>query len=167
MHATYKDFAEFFRLGLLADVCELSSVARWADSVIAAESEPALAFINLTYCESQTLRTVVDHLAEVPGYFDPDLPAKMLAGHCHQLVTSGSLAAVEALDRLYRVVRAELYLTDVYDGLVSLDQDLYLAREGINGTVAEVQQAVVAYLARFASFAPTLLPIASEEPPPI
>jgi len=151
---THRDIAEFFRLGLLAGVCDLSAIVCWADSVLTAEPSPPYAFCDLSICESQPVSSVVCLLREVPGTPTPDLPIFMLLGFCYQLAQSGSLSLSEKLVRLHRMARTEHFPDRIDSALTNLDEDLYLAREGIYGTVTEVERAFTDYLARYKSYAP-------------
>lgn len=161
---THRDIAEFFRLGLLAGVCDLSAVVCWADSVLTSDSSPLFAFCDLSICESQPISSVVSLLREVPGSLTPDLPALMLLGYCHQLSQSGSLALTETLTRLHHMARTEHFPDRIDSALANLDEDFYLAREGIHGTVTEMERAFTDYLARYRSYAPDNLSVPKISP---
>src|SRR3989442_446735 len=94
---TRKDSAEFFRLGLLAGVCDLSAVVRWSDAVIMSEPSPPFAFFDLSTCESQPLSATLSLLVEVPGERTPNLAVHMLLGHCYRLARSRALDVLDVL----------------------------------------------------------------------
>jgi len=153
---TRKDIAEFFRLGLLAGVCDLSAVVRWSDSVIMSEPSPPFAFFDLSICESQPLSAALGFLTEVPDPLTPDLPVYMLLGHCYRLAQSGTLALTDTLVRLHRMARSEYFPEPVDSTLRNLDEDFYLAHNEIHGTVAGVGQKFTDYLSRFEPYAPDI-----------
>jgi hypothetical protein len=151
---TRKDIAEFFRLGLLAGVCDLPSIVRWADGIIASEASPPFAFLDLSTCESQPVSAAVDLLTGVPGERTPDLAVQMLLGHCSRLARSGALHVTDALLRLYRMATAENFPHSIYSELVWQEDAFALARDRVYGSLPEVEQSFVEYLSTFASYAP-------------
>ena len=154
MQPTRKDIAEFFRLALIAGVCEVPALVRWADSIIASEQSPPFAFFDLSTCESQPVSAIVGFLREVPGSTSTDLPVFILLAHCHSLAQSGSLALTDTLVRLHRMSEGEHFPDRVEVTLINLDEDLYLARNNIHSTVAAVELAFTGYLAHFEPYAP-------------
>jgi len=160
---TRRDIAEFFRLGLLAGVCDLSAIVCWADFVLTAEPSPPYPFCDLSICESQPVSSVVSLLREIPGSSTPDLAVFMLLGFCYQFVQSNSLALSETLVRLHSMARTEDFPDRVDSALSNLDEDLHLAREGIHGTVTEVERAFSDYLARYKTYVPSIKPVSRNE----
>jgi hypothetical protein len=149
---TRKDIAEFFRLSLLAGVCDLPEVVRWADAVITAESSPPFAFFDLSTCESQPVNAACGLLTEVPGERTPDLAVHMLLARCYCRFQSGILPVTETLLRLYRMARAEAFPDPIYFELVTQEDAYALARDGIYCSIPEVEKSFTDYLSRFQPF---------------
>jgi len=156
MQPTRKDIAEFFRLGLLAGVCDLPSVIRWTDGVISAESSPPFAFFDLSTCESQPVDAALGFLSKVPGNPTPHLAVCMLLGHCCRLTHSGAISAADTLVRLYRMAVPEHFPERIYCELVRQEDAFSLARDHIYGSLTEVEKSFTQYLSAFDSYAPQL-----------
>ena len=151
---TRKDIAEFFRLGLLAGVCDLPSVVRWTDGIISSESSPPFAFFDLSTCESQPVSAAVGFLTEVPGERTPDLAVHMLLGHCYRLARSGAITITDTILRLYRMATTEHFPERIYFELVRQEDAFACARDGVYGTLSEVEQSFTQFLSGFDSYAP-------------
>ena len=157
---TRKDIGEFFRLGLLARLCEPSAVVSWADSVVVAEPRPHIAFIELCLAGSQPLTSVVTLLADVPGRATLDLPIQMLLGHSWRLVATGVFSAGEILLRLYRFSRMEGdFPEDIYFTLSGYEDALCLAEDEVCGSVADLEQGFLGFLADYKAYVPTFPPV--------
>jgi hypothetical protein len=126
---TRKDIAEFFRLGLLAGVCEPALVAQWAESIVAADLHPHIAFIELCISGSQSTGIIQRLLADVPNQATPDLPVRMLLGHASRLVATHIFSPEELLLRLYRIANLETFPEHIYFEFVRLEDDLSLAQD--------------------------------------
>lgn len=154
---TRKDIAEFFRLGLLARLCQPSAVVSWADSIVVAEPRPHIAFIELCIAGSQPLSCIVTLLADVPGRGAPELSARMLLGHAWRLVTAGILTAEEVLFRLYRFSRMEDgFPEDVHFTLSGYEDAFCLAEDEVHGSVADVEQGFLGFLADYKAYVPDI-----------
>jgi hypothetical protein len=151
---TRKDMAEFFRLSLLSGLCEPPAVARWADSIVASESSPHIAFIELCVAGSRPASSVQTLLNDVPGRPTPDLAVRMLLGHSSRLLSSRALTAEQLLLRLYRIASLETFPERIYFELVRLEDELSLARDGVYDTIAEVAQDIATFLTEYDSHAP-------------
>jgi hypothetical protein len=149
-----KDIAEFFRLGLVAGICEPSSIARWADSIVAAEPSPHIAFIELCVAGSQPASSVQTLLGAVPGQTTRDLPFRMLLGHSSRLLAAHNFTAEQLLLRLYDLARLESLHEGIYGDLSGFEDELSLARDGVFGTVADVAQHFTRFLADYEPYAP-------------
>jgi hypothetical protein len=146
--------AEFFRLSLLAGLCEPSTVARWADSIVAAEPSPHIAFIELCIAGSQSASSVQTLLDDVPGHATPDFSVQMLLGHASRLVTAHVFTPEQLLLRLYHMASLETFPDSIYYELSAFEDELSLARDGVYGTVSEVAQDFTTFLATYDSYAP-------------
>jgi hypothetical protein len=151
---TRKDTAEFFRLSLLAGLCEPSSVARWADSIVAAERSPHIAFIELCIAASQPASSVQTLLDDVPGQATPELPVRMLLGYSSRLVSARAFTPEQLLLRLYGIASLETFPERIYFQLVTLEDDYSLVRDGVYGTLAEVTQDITTFLNEYEQYAP-------------
>jgi hypothetical protein len=147
--------AEFFRLSLLAGFSEPSVVTRWADSIVAAERSPHIAFIELCIAGSQPASTVQTLLDDVPGEPTPDLAVHMLLGHAGHLAASHVFTAEEILLRLYRISSLEAFPQSLHFDISGFEDELSLARDGIYSTPSEVAQDFVTFLADYRPYAPT------------
>ena|SRR5436190_14052162 len=150
---TRKDIAEFFRLGLRVGACNLSTIVRWADEVITSEPSPPFAFFDLSTCESQPVSTALSLLIEVPGDRTPDLAVHMLLGHCYRLTRSHALNVLDVLVPLFRVSRVESFPDDIWSELVRQEDAFADARDGVYGSLSEVQDSFTEYLSRFQHYA--------------
>ena len=153
---TLKEYAEFYRLALRADVCDINTVVRWSDGVIMSVASPPLAFYDLSTSESQPLSVVTSLLINVPGGPNSERPVFMLLGHCYARVQAGGSRAEELLLRLYKMAVPECFPDRVYHTLLSLEDRFWLAHDEIAGTIEQVEVDFVAYLFKFAEHAPAL-----------
>ena len=153
-----KDMAEFFRLGLLAGLCGSPFVARWADSIVAAEPSPHIAFIELCIAGSQPASTVETLLADVPGQVTPDLPVHMLLGFSSRLISAHAFTPVELLLRLYRISSLETFPERIYFEFVRQEDAISLARDEVYGTLPEVAHHITEFLRAFEPYAPDTSP---------
>jgi hypothetical protein len=151
---TRKDMAEFFRLCLLTGLCETATIAQWADSVVATDASPHIAFIELCISASQSASAVVTLLGDVPGPTTPGLPVQMLLGHASRLVAERAFAPEQLLLRLYAISNHENFPDRICDRLVGLEDDYALARDGVYGTLAEVGRDTASLLKEYEQYAP-------------
>ena len=151
-----KDTAEFFRLALRAGVCDVATVVRWSDGVIMSEASPPFAFYDLSTSDSQPLSVVTSLLTTVPGDPTAELPVIKLLGHCHAQVQSGKTPAEELLFRLYKMAVPEHFPETIHHALLTMEDRLWLARDGVYGVVEEVVAEFTNYLSRYTGYAPTL-----------
>ena len=151
-----KDTAEFFRLALRAGVCDVATVVRWSDHVVMSEIAPPFAFYDVSTSESQPSSVVTSLLGEVPGGPNPELPVFMLLGHCHAQVQCGKTPAEELLIRLYKMAVPEHFPETVYHALLTMEDQLWLAGDGVYGAAEEVMAEFTAYLSRYMSYTPVL-----------
>lgn len=156
IQASLKDFAEFFRLALIAEVCDQGKVVRWVDSVIMSEVSLPFVYFDLSTSGSQPMSTVTKLLGEVPGPLTPDRPVHMLLGYCYAPVQSGDLSATELLIRLYKMADSERFPESIYHALLTMEDQLWLARDRVYGAVEEVVEEFTAYLLQYAEYVPTL-----------
>ena len=151
---TPKDMAEFFRLSLLAGLCKPSAVARWADSIVANEQSPHIAFIELCIASSQPASCVRTLLGDVPGEATPELPAWMLLGHSSRLVSSHAFTPEQLLLRLYGIASLETFPKSIYFQLIRLEDEYSLVRDGVYGTLAELAEDITTFLNEYEPYAP-------------
>ena len=151
-----KNAAEFFRLALLAGVCDIAAVVRWSDNVIMSEASPSFVFYDLSTSASQPLSTVTSLLTTVLGDPTPGSPVFMLLGHCHARVQGRKNPAEELLVRLYKMAVPEHFPEGVSHALLSMEDQLWLAHDKVCGSVEEVVAEFTAYLSRYAEYTPVL-----------
>ena len=155
MKPTRKDTGEFFRLGLLAGLCDPPAVARWADSIVAAEPSPHISFIELCISASQSASSVQSLLHDIPGQSAPELPARMLLGYASRLVSSHAFTADQMLLRLYGIANLDVYPEHMYFQLASLEDDLSRVTDGFWKTIAEVTHDITVFLKDYEPYAPS------------
>jgi hypothetical protein len=151
---TRKDVAEFFRLCLLAGLPETLRVVGWADSIVANDSSPHFAIIELCLCASKPVSEIQTLLGEVPGRATPGLPMRMLFGHLSRSLREAASVPEQVLVRLYRLSHPESFPESVYFELIRLEDDYALARDGVFGSVSEVIQEFADFLASYDEYAP-------------
>ncbi len=153
----HKDTAEFFRLSLVAGLCDVSAVIPWADSVVSAEASPHIAMIELCCCGSQPLSTVQTLLSEIPGVVTPGLPVEMLLGFASHLVETGTVEPEQLLLRLHRMISLEDFPDSISSQLDILEDGYYLAQDSVWGTVPEVLSDFSAFLKGYEQHAPAFV----------
>lgn len=156
MQLNRKGTAEFFRLGLLTGLCAPSDVTRWADSIVAADSSPHIAFIELCVAGSQSANNILTLLKDVPGESNRDLPVLALLGWSSRLLSSQDSTPEQVLLRLYRIASSDTFPENIYFEIMRLEDELFLAGEGIYGTPADVARDIINFLKGYESFAPEL-----------
>jgi hypothetical protein len=161
---THKDVAEFFRLSLLAGFCGPSSVAQWADDIVAAEQSPDYAYIELCSSHLRAASIVRTQLSDVPGKVTSDLPFRMLLGHAARLLMSSAFSPEHLLQRLYHVSNLETFSEDIASELIRLEDGLSLARDGIYGDIPTVFEDIANFLSGFHCFAPCVVPASKRSP---
>jgi hypothetical protein len=156
MQPTRKDMAEFLRLSLVAGLCKPSTAAAWADTIVAAEQSPHIAFIELCIAGSQPASAVEALLADVPGQTTPELPVRMLLGHSARLIAATEFPPEQVLLRLYHLSRIESFPESIYLELNCLEDDYSLVRDGVYGTFAEIAQHIITFLNEYEPYAPDI-----------
>ena len=78
----------------------------------------------------------------------------MLLGHCYRLTRSHSISITDTLLRLYRMATTEHFPELIYFELVRQEDAFACARDGVYGTLPEVEQSFIRYLSGFDSYAP-------------
>lgn len=151
---TPKDMAEFFRLGLLSGLCSPAAVISWADDIVAADSAPHLAFIELCVADALPVARLLTLLKDVPGEPTPGVNIQMLLGHAWRLTFQNAFLPEDLSNRIAQVVD-ELTCKDTFD-LRKWHEDFYMAHAGLASTPGEIASEFIAYLAQFAPYAPTL-----------
>lgn len=152
---THRDVAEFLRLGLLAGICDIPLIVRWADAVIEAEPAPHHAFADLCLSGSKRPDAVGALLTFVPGDPRSDLPYLMLLGHAKCLLDSGAMPADELLVALYGLSKRGDFPERIHWRLVTLEEDLERARHG-HGDRVVMDREIASFLAEYAAFAPDI-----------
>jgi len=155
MQPTRNDMAEFFRLALNAQLSDVTSAVRWAESIVAADATPHIAFIELCISAAQPVSTILSLLADVPGDRTADLPVKMLLGHAFRLLESKAFPE-QLLLPLYQLSRIEMFPDEVEYELDRLDDAYYLALDRTYGTMADVAQKFSKFLANYERYAPDI-----------
>lgn len=160
---THKDVAEFLRLGLIAGVCDVSSVVAWADSVITETEKPPFAFLDLSTSGEEPSSSVQSFLRGIPGDLTPELSARMLLGHCHRVMKARPFSLSEAfpelLVRLYRMADSNNFPDRITSNLIEMEDGFSLARDQnyeVYGTMRDVEVNFIAFLSEFDAYAPNL-----------
>ena len=153
---TRKDIAEFFRLGLLAGVCEPATVVQWAEQIVTEDPRPNIAFIELCVSGPQPSGVLQTLLTDVPGQATPDLPIQMLLGYSSRLIASRAFTPAQLLLRLHRISSVDAFPERIYFELVGLEDNLYLAGKGVYGTLSEVSQHIKDFLVTFEPYTPRI-----------
>ena len=156
--STRKDVAEFFRLGLLAGVCQPAAVALWAEAIVTAEASPHFSFIELSVSASRPASALQTLLADVPGQPTPGLPFKMLLGHCSRLLALGGVTAEPLVLDLYEAARLEAPDEDITHELSGFEDEFCLARDGVYGSMGDFARHFADFLAGFEPYAPPIQP---------
>jgi hypothetical protein len=106
---TQKDIAEFFRLALLAGLCQPPAVAQWADTIVSAEEAPDIAFIELCCAGDQPVSALLTLLADVPGKATPGMPGQVLLGQAARLLAAQTFTADQLLPRIHGIANPEAF----------------------------------------------------------
>jgi hypothetical protein len=145
--ASHATVASYFLFGLEAGIFEEDCAKDWAFNIIALSENPTIDIIEVATANRRA--EVFEALNRVAGKRD-----NMLAGQwlLHDLHTRGeaNLASVDHLIRqAMHISRACGLPDDVYYSFDSIDDELFLAKNGAYGTVEQCRLAVIYALAEF------------------
>jgi hypothetical protein len=145
--------AEYFRVGLLLGLVEPEEAVAWADRTIACADEPDPAIIEVAW--STGVFSAIDALAAVPGERNKRIAGHWLLGLLRETLPESEAGLELAAQRAMQTARhAELgdetdYRFDV------IEDELYLARTNVYGTVKECRAHLLVELAGY----PTIHPV--------
>ena len=143
---TRKDLAEFYRLALACGLGAPADVVKWADGIVAADARPDVVFLDLACAAHQPAAAVQTLPHDVPGAADTAIVTACLLDLAVRRVREGGVSALDMTQRLYALARKDPLLDGVANTLGWLEDDYALARDGLFGTVAEVDARVVEFL---------------------
>lgn len=146
-----KEIAEFFRIGLRVGLSIPSNIVRWADAIILAEDKPDISIIEVSLAGGRQNK-MIDALRDVKGEIRPDYLIKLMLAYClkHLKAKQGDADSFTGL--LYRLKCASDVSEDMDYTLTWLDDELYLAREQILGTVEQSMDEIISFLKSFEEY---------------
>jgi len=144
-----KEDAEVLRHGLLAGCRTVADVVAWADSIIAADTRPDIAIIEVATSARRSRGDVMALLRTVPGDYDPVTVVRRFMADLRVALTAEPNRGPEIADHLYQLaISGELPLEQFGQEPYSFGDRFDLAQSGIYGTNEDVLRALDAYLAR-------------------
>lgn len=132
MAPSLASFAQYFRIGLEAGICEPEQARDWAIAVIDQMEEPPGEIIEVSW-HKPTAQLISD-LNEIKGEPDVDLVRKWLLGALSEAMDAASASLGQTVRQAIMVARV-LGPTDLYSELDTIEDELQLAHAGTYGTV--------------------------------
>src|SRR5438093_10536397 len=151
MMANQKEQAEVLRHGLLAGVCTVADVVAWADGIIAADSKPDIAVIEVSTSGLRRTADVIALLREVPGECDPVIVIRRAMANLRSALAANPARGPEIARWLYQLATSgELPEEHFGQEAYALEDWFALASSGTYGTYADALRHLEAYLERHA-----------------
>ncbi len=143
---------EVFRIGVTNKVMGTQMVVDWADAIIQQDAAPDYFIIELAMCGSRNINGMISLLSDYIGETKPIIAGRVVLGFLYQEYTSGKID-------LYRVVRTIDWLAlhsdftaEEYGFMCGVDDEYSMAVEGVYGSVADIADYVMRFLAFYQAF---------------
>ncbi len=146
-----KETAEYYRIGLAIGLISTAEAMTWIDSVLICETEPDMALIEASLSGSRGAYAVADELAGVEGSALREAVARRLLARMSVLLSSDAETANQIVGWLDRMADEDYAPTPQAKAeMEGLEEDFYLANDGIYSSVAEVTEELRTFLQRYA-----------------
>ena len=139
MQPTWRQYADYFAIGLLLELCPVSEVVAWVDQLIEDIDHPKEWMIELSTSASKHPLDVIHLLDLVPGSKDLEISLRLVIAklgklHPTLLPEQGRFAQPKhsrLLSKLYSLIHEHISLSDDIRGnIVQIDIDLDYVEQG-------------------------------------
>lgn len=145
-----KETAEFFRYGLMLGIHIAIDAIAWLDTVLIADPAPDIALIEASLCGSRGPVAVADWLKQVPGKFDRKMVARRLCSEMFVLLRKDRTQAPVVAHWLYQMALDDFAPDkEAEQEMWYFDDALILARGGMYGDVAEINDELERFLSHY------------------
>jgi mannose-6-phosphate isomerase-like protein (cupin superfamily) len=142
---TIKELAEFFIRALSAGVVETSQVARWADSIIAAEDKPSIEIIEVSLACNRNVHDTISCLHQIKGEMQPNTPINLMAAYLLKKLMRHEIELGNAIRALYRATREGMF-SDFELEIAGIEDSWCLVEEGIYDNIENVKKRLEMFL---------------------
>jgi hypothetical protein len=149
MKPSYATIAEYYRVGLEAGLIQPDDVRSWADGVIAELDQPPAEIIEVSW--SKGVPELLENLNTIPGERDRSLAGRWLLGLLRDTLPQSDEQLSWAVRRAMQIAQSTGLGNDTYYQFDLVDDELFLARNGQYGTVAECRRELESALAEYPS----------------
>jgi len=153
-----KEIAEFFRLGLRVGALDYSAAVRWADSVLLIEQKPDIQIVEVSLSGAGGVDKTITCLQEIRGVASQDMAARLLLAFCWRKIRTKQWPDERFACLLNSIRLSGEISEDLEHTLMNLDEDLWLAEEGVCGTVEEAMKAIREFSRSFEEYEKWLPP---------
>jgi hypothetical protein len=142
--------AALYRDGIAYGVLAPDDAVAWADSLIESRDRLPTAMYDLSVAPGKSAATVIEALGRLTDIPDvTDATARALLDVLDRQLNSGLVTPTEALVTAHRLTRPLGPDSSVWLDAFHLEDQYALARDGIYGSLADLQSAVRSWLAGF------------------
>jgi hypothetical protein len=147
MIPTWKNYADYFAMGLLLEICSTSEIVTWVDRLIKNSDYPTEWMIELSTCEGKHILDIIHILDIVPGSKKLDISLQLLLAKLGKVYSSVSPKEGQSpltkhrnfFGTLYSFVLEQDHLPDAIRGPISqiyIDLD-YIEQESGDWQIIE------------------------------
>lgn len=140
--------ADYFWFGIQVGVLGFEQAVSWADQIIAAESEPYIALIDIALAGLQGRNGVLDALPAVKGHRDPIIAGRMLLGDLKTQLRNGASLNVIATNAVNVVRLTQMPELIIYE-FEHIADDVALVAQGVYADYEQVKLALITSLTRY------------------
>jgi hypothetical protein len=144
--------SEVFRLGLSVGFYSVKDVIKWADNQIEKLESPPYEFIEVSLSTNKKPVDICSILIQIEGNFEEDLPIKIMLGLLQKYLTE-----TEDYDNVWVwLYRLNEYIPvgcdTILHEIIYLSDAIYLAEQGIYGSLLEVNNELKTFLSQFQKY---------------
>jgi hypothetical protein len=148
-----KEIGEFLRLGLSLGAFDYSAAIQWADSVLLMEDTPDIQIVEVSLSGGGGLDRTISCLGDIRGAARRDMAAKLLLAYCGRKIRTKEWTDDRFSGLWLGIIKLSGEISqDLECALMKLDEDLWLAEEGVCGTVEEAIKAIREFLNSFEEY---------------
>ncbi len=142
------DLLILYKVGLQCGILDTTTLIDFADNIIANEEDPEYLFIEISLCGNNKSK-LIDVLSEFTREYRKKISGEYLFGAIRSNYLKKKID-LEGTVRLLYKLRDELDLTDEEEGFIySIDDQYYLAADNIIGTIEDVENDLLNFLANY------------------
>ena len=140
--------SDYFWFGIQVGIVGFEQAVSWADQIIAAESEPDIALIDIALAGLQGRNSVLDALPAVKGHRDPVIAGRMLLGELKTQLLNGVSLNVIASNALKLARLSQMPELIIYE-FEHIADDVALVEQGVYANYEQVKLALITSLTRY------------------